>query len=160
MAGDRPGGTPGRGGRTLHGPGRRDDESGPRRYLGYLDGAPGRGSGRARLGRAGQGARLALAAGAGGLPLVSHHASLPPGTTRRVATRLRAHGPGGAAAHEGRGFMPMMAELLATGWRFHQAGDLSRAEQAYRQAVQQEPANAHGWYLLGVLCQARGDLAA
>jgi tetratricopeptide (TPR) repeat protein len=53
-----------------------------------------------------------------------------------------------------------MPELLATGWRFHQAGDLPRAEEAYRQLVEQEPENAQGWYLLGALCQARGDLAA
>jgi tetratricopeptide (TPR) repeat protein len=55
--------------------------------------------------------------------------------------------------------MPKTADLLATGWRLHQAGDLPRAEQAYRQLVEQEPGNAQGWYLLGVLCQARGDLA-
>jgi predicted O-linked N-acetylglucosamine transferase (SPINDLY family) len=54
----------------------------------------------------------------------------------------------------------MTAELLATGWRLHQAGDLPRAEQTYRQLLQQEPENAVAWYLLGVLCQARGDLAA
>jgi Flp pilus assembly protein TadD len=54
----------------------------------------------------------------------------------------------------------MTAELLATGWRLHRAGDLSRAEQAYRQLLEQESGNAQAWYLLGVLCQARGDLAA
>jgi predicted O-linked N-acetylglucosamine transferase (SPINDLY family) len=53
----------------------------------------------------------------------------------------------------------MTAELLATGWRWHQAGDLPRAEQAYRQFVQQEPGNTQGWFLLGVLGAARGDLA-
>jgi tetratricopeptide (TPR) repeat protein len=53
----------------------------------------------------------------------------------------------------------MTANLLATGWRFHQAGDLPRAEQAYRQLVQQEPDNAQAWYLLGALYQALGDLA-
>jgi tetratricopeptide (TPR) repeat protein len=56
--------------------------------------------------------------------------------------------------------MPKMPELLATGWRYHQAGDLPRAEEAYRRLVEQEPGNAQGWYLLGALCQARGDLAA
>jgi predicted O-linked N-acetylglucosamine transferase (SPINDLY family) len=53
----------------------------------------------------------------------------------------------------------MTAELLAAGWRFHQAGDLPRAEQTYRQVVQQEPGNAQGWFLLGALYQERGDLA-
>jgi hypothetical protein len=41
--------------------------------------------------------------------------------------------------------MVMSAELLATGRRFHQAGDLRRAEQAYRQFLRREPRNAHGW---------------
>jgi tetratricopeptide (TPR) repeat protein len=54
----------------------------------------------------------------------------------------------------------MTADLLMTGWRFHQAGDLPRAEEAYRRLVQQEPGNAQAWFLLGALCQARGDLAA
>ncbi len=54
----------------------------------------------------------------------------------------------------------MTADLLTAGWQFHQAGDLPRAEDAYRQLVRQQPDNAQGWYLLGALCQARGDLAA
>jgi hypothetical protein len=45
----------------------------------------------------------------------------------------------------------MTADLLAAGWRCHQAGNLPRAEQAYRQLVQQELDNAQGWYLLGVV---------
>jgi predicted O-linked N-acetylglucosamine transferase (SPINDLY family) len=56
--------------------------------------------------------------------------------------------------------MSMTMELLEAGWRSHQVGDLPRAEQAYRQLLQQEPGNAHGWYLLGILDQARGNLAA
>jgi hypothetical protein len=54
----------------------------------------------------------------------------------------------------------MTTDLLTAGWRWHQSGDLPRAEQAYRQLVHQEPANAQGWYLLGAVCQARGDLPA
>jgi tetratricopeptide (TPR) repeat protein len=54
--------------------------------------------------------------------------------------------------------MALSAELLATGWRWHQAGDLPRAEQAYRQLVQQEPGHAQGWYLLGSLHQAQSKL--
>jgi Flp pilus assembly protein TadD len=54
----------------------------------------------------------------------------------------------------------MTAELLATGWHFHQTGELARAEQTYRQVVEREPDNAQGWYLLGSVYQARGDLPA
>jgi tetratricopeptide (TPR) repeat protein len=53
----------------------------------------------------------------------------------------------------------MIANLLTTGWRFHQAGELAQAEQAYRELLQQEPDNAEGWYLLGSVYQTRGDLA-
>src|SRR5437899_846508 len=56
--------------------------------------------------------------------------------------------------------MSKTAKLLTTGWRWHQAGDLVRAEQTYRQLVEQEPENAQAWYLLGAICQARGELAA
>jgi tetratricopeptide (TPR) repeat protein len=51
------------------------------------------------------------------------------------------------------------ADLLAAGWRFHQAGDFARAEQAYRQLLQSGAGQAEARYLLGVLCAARGDLA-
>jgi tetratricopeptide (TPR) repeat protein len=54
----------------------------------------------------------------------------------------------------------MTVELLATAWRCHEAGDLPRAEQAYRELLQQEPDNAQAWYLLGALCEVRGDLTA
>src|SRR5439155_11127092 len=54
----------------------------------------------------------------------------------------------------------MSVDLLTTGWRLHQAGDLPRAEQTYRQLLEEEPGNVQGWYLLGALCQARGDLTA
>jgi predicted O-linked N-acetylglucosamine transferase (SPINDLY family) len=54
----------------------------------------------------------------------------------------------------------MAADLLAVGWGFHQAGDLPRAERAYRQLIQQEPDNVRGWCWLGALLQSRGDLAA
>ena len=37
--------------------------------------------------------------------------------------------------------MPKTAELLTAGWRWHQAGDLVRAEQSYRQLVEQEIAD-------------------
>jgi tetratricopeptide (TPR) repeat protein len=56
--------------------------------------------------------------------------------------------------------MVVSADLLRTGWRFHEAGDLPRAEAAYRQLVRQEPDNAQGWYLLGALYQSEGALPA
>jgi predicted O-linked N-acetylglucosamine transferase (SPINDLY family) len=55
--------------------------------------------------------------------------------------------------------MATTADLLTTGWRLHQAGEVSRAEQVYRQVVQHEPANAQGWYLLGMACQAQQKLS-
>ena len=54
----------------------------------------------------------------------------------------------------------MTTELLATGWRAQQSGDFAGAEKAYRQAVEHQPENAQGWYLLGALSLKRGDLAA
>jgi tetratricopeptide (TPR) repeat protein len=56
--------------------------------------------------------------------------------------------------------MPVTMELLEAGLRLHQAGDFPRAEQTYRQLLEREPNSAEGWYLLGALCEARGDLAA
>src|SRR5947209_14265738 len=56
--------------------------------------------------------------------------------------------------------MAKTANLLADGWRWHQAGDFHRAEQAYRQLLRREPRNAQGWYLLGILSDARGDTPA
>src|SRR5438067_13815754 len=73
----------------------------------------------------------------------------------RRTHRVRAEPP-----RRGLRFMTTPAELLATGFRWHQAGDLPRAENAYRQLVQQDPGNAQAWYLLGALSEARGDLAA
>jgi tetratricopeptide (TPR) repeat protein len=55
--------------------------------------------------------------------------------------------------------MATTQETLAQGWRYHQAGDLPRAEQLYRQAVRIDPANADAPYLLGMACQAQGKLA-
>ena len=43
----------------------------------------------------------------------------------------------------------MIGDLLTAGWRFHQAGDLLGAEQAYRLLIQLEPDNAQGWVRAG-----------
>jgi tetratricopeptide (TPR) repeat protein len=55
--------------------------------------------------------------------------------------------------------MAQATELLAAGQRWQQAGDLSRAEEAYRQLLEQEPGHAQAWYLLGSVCLVRGELA-
>jgi predicted O-linked N-acetylglucosamine transferase (SPINDLY family) len=49
-------------------------------------------------------------------------------------------------------------DLLTLGQRCHQAGDVQRAAQLYRQVLQTEPAHAQGWYLLGLACRALGHL--
>ncbi len=51
--------------------------------------------------------------------------------------------------------MPTLAEALAQGQKYHQAGDLARAEQLYRQVVHSDAAQADVWYLLGLVCQAQ-----
>jgi tetratricopeptide (TPR) repeat protein len=56
--------------------------------------------------------------------------------------------------------MAQTTELLDAARRFHKAGDLSRAEQAYQQILQTDPHNAQVWYLLGALCVGRGDQPA
>jgi tetratricopeptide (TPR) repeat protein len=48
-------------------------------------------------------------------------------------------------------------EALAAGRRFHQAGDLPRAKQAYQQVLEADPDQAEAWYLLGSVCQALGE---
>jgi predicted O-linked N-acetylglucosamine transferase (SPINDLY family) len=51
------------------------------------------------------------------------------------------------------------ADPLALARQCHQAGDVSRAEQFYRQILSGDPARADVWYLLGVARQTQGDLA-
>ncbi len=48
---------------------------------------------------------------------------------------------------------------LAAARRYQQAGALAEAEQAYRQALEENPACAAGWYALGQVCRDRGQLA-
>ncbi len=55
--------------------------------------------------------------------------------------------------------MPTLAEALAQGQKFHQAGDLPRAEQLYRQVLHSDASQGEVWYLLGAACQAQGKLA-
>jgi tetratricopeptide (TPR) repeat protein len=48
---------------------------------------------------------------------------------------------------------------LESGRRYQQAGDLARAEQAFRQALQADPAAAEVWRRLGQVCQSAGKVA-
>jgi protein O-GlcNAc transferase len=54
--------------------------------------------------------------------------------------------------------MPSRPEALAQGKTYHRAGQLELAEQLYRQMLQDDPADAEVYYLLGALCQASGRL--
>src|SRR5262245_49406400 len=47
------------------------------------------------------------------------------------------------------------ADALALAWRHHQAGNLTAAEQLYRQVLQAEPAHGDALALLGVICLAQ-----
>ncbi len=47
-------------------------------------------------------------------------------------------------------------EILSRGESFHRAGDLVRAEEAYRAALRSDPTSAAAWYLLGAVRQATG----
>ncbi len=49
------------------------------------------------------------------------------------------------------------ADLLAQARRCHQAGDLRRAADLYRQVVAEDPVHAHASYLLGIACHALGQ---
>ena len=46
--------------------------------------------------------------------------------------------------------------MMTAAWRAFQAGDLDRAERAYRQVLDQDPTAAHAWYMLGAIGQVRG----
>ncbi|HVX10533.1 MAG TPA: tetratricopeptide repeat protein [Pirellulales bacterium] len=50
-------------------------------------------------------------------------------------------------------------DLLAAARHWQQAGELARAETAYRQLLTIDPANAELWYLLGTVCQPQGKAA-
>ena len=52
---------------------------------------------------------------------------------------------------------PMNAsQLLASARQWQQAGDMARAEAAYRDLLSIDPHNAELWYLTGTVCQAQG----
>jgi tetratricopeptide (TPR) repeat protein len=50
--------------------------------------------------------------------------------------------------------MTSPAEDFTRGWEYHQAGDLRRAEEAYRHALRADPRSARTWFALGDLCEA------
>src|SRR5262252_41586 len=47
-------------------------------------------------------------------------------------------------------------EQLDLAWQYHQAGQWARAEELYRQIVQEQPAQAGAWVLLGEACLYQG----
>jgi predicted O-linked N-acetylglucosamine transferase (SPINDLY family) len=57
-------------------------------------------------------------------------------------------------------FMATIADVLAMGVRNHQTGNLSQAEQLYRQVLQANPAHPHALYLLGMLALQVGQSQA
>src|SRR5262245_50758353 len=48
--------------------------------------------------------------------------------------------------------MTTIDEALAAGWKLHQAGDFSAAEQAYRRVLQAQANTANAWCYLGMAC--------
>jgi tetratricopeptide (TPR) repeat protein len=47
---------------------------------------------------------------------------------------------------------------MRLGWSHHQAGDLGRAEQVYREVLTSEPGQPDAWYLLGAVQHVQGRL--
>jgi tetratricopeptide (TPR) repeat protein len=52
-----------------------------------------------------------------------------------------------------------VGEKLSLGYSYHQAGDLSRAEHAYREVLSSEPDQPQALFLLGTIYHAQGRLA-
>jgi Tfp pilus assembly protein PilF len=55
--------------------------------------------------------------------------------------------------------MVTIAETLQQAWRYHQSGDLTRAEQLYRQLLRDDPSNAQVLFLFGAVNHIQGKLA-
>jgi tetratricopeptide (TPR) repeat protein len=55
--------------------------------------------------------------------------------------------------------MSTLAQVFGQAWKLHQAGNLSQAEQLYRQVVQADPQHADAWCFLGAVSQAQGKIA-
>lgn len=57
--------------------------------------------------------------------------------------------------------MATAVETLAQGWRLHQTGNWSAAEEIYRQVLRADPTDANAWCYLGIAChdQQRWDEA-
>src|SRR3954463_6613871 len=52
--------------------------------------------------------------------------------------------------------MAAPAAVFAEGWQHHQAGDLPKAEAAYRTVLENDPDHAEAWALLGAARLAAG----
>jgi Tfp pilus assembly protein PilF len=55
--------------------------------------------------------------------------------------------------------MDQTRDLLATGWKLIQAGELARAEVVYRQIVQSDPSLTQAWFQLATATQLQGKLS-
>jgi predicted TPR repeat methyltransferase len=55
--------------------------------------------------------------------------------------------------------MTTVAALMSSAWQHHQAGNLSAAENLYRQVLQSEPNHADAIYLLALVCHVQGRTA-
>jgi predicted O-linked N-acetylglucosamine transferase (SPINDLY family) len=54
--------------------------------------------------------------------------------------------------------MATLGEIMAQGWRHHQAGALEQAEQFYRQVLQQDPNHIDALYLCGTVCHVQSRM--
>jgi Flp pilus assembly protein TadD len=75
----------------------------------------------------------------------------------------RAQDAVGAAFHFnvgiGKAGMGESSQWLESGQQYQQAGDLARAEQAFRQVLQADPSQAEVWRRLAQVCQSSGKVA-
>lgn len=72
--------------------------------------------------------------------------------------RCGAPGSTGGVSRHPVTIMDPVNDLLALGWSFQQAGNLTRAEDCYRQAVQAGGSRPDAWFRLGTVCVQLGKL--
>ena len=52
--------------------------------------------------------------------------------------------------------MATIEEMMTAAWGAFKAGELDRAEQAYRRVLECDPKVAYAWYMVGAACHVRG----